>query len=409
MSPRPRVLILTTYYHPVVGGVESNARRLAVYLRAAGFDVRVLTKRVARGLADVEDVDGVTVERIGPFGERSASGKWRLVPSAIAALVRRRSTYDVVCCIDCRGIGVAAMAARTLTGRPVLLQAQTTGVMSGNLADPALEASGIAGERWFAAWLKAPARAIYHRADAFACISRIIEREMLAAGVPRRRVHYLPNAVDMSRYHPPTETERRACRRQLNLDADTIVCLFVGRLSREKGLMDLMEAWQEIQTQSGDGNRLLLVAGPDMEGHPWNVGPAAREFARAHGLEGSVRFLGSIGDVAPLIRAADVVVQPSYFEALGLSAIEALATGVPVIASAVGGLLEFMVDGENGKVCPPRNAPALAAALQTLLADSGLRAAMAGRARASVSREYDQAVVFDRFAALLRELTEARP
>ena len=405
----PRVLILTTYYHPVVGGVESNARRLAGYLRAADFDVRVLTKRVAPGLADVEDVDGVTVERIGPVGERSASGKWRLVPSAIGALVRTRSTYDMVCCIDCRGIGVAAMAARALTGRRVLLQAQTTGVMAGNTADPALEASGIAGEGRIARLLKAPARGIYRRADAFACISRIVEREMLAAGIPRARVHYLPNAVDMNRYRPPTENERRSCRRQLNLDAETVVCLFVGRLSREKGLMELMEAWRQLQARTAEWNRVLLVAGPDMDGHPWNVGPAAREFARQHGLEGSVRFLGSIGDVAPLIRAADLVVQPSYFEALGLSAIEALATGVPVIASAVGGLLEFMVDGENGKMCPPRDAPALAAALQTLLADTGLRAAMAGRARASVSLEYDQAVVFERFAALLRELTEAHP
>ena len=102
--------------------------------------------------------------------------------------------------------------------------------------------------------------------------------------------------------------------------------------------MDLMQAWDRLRP----ANAVLLVAGPDMTDHPWNEGPAAREFVERHNLSASVRFLGSIADVAPLLRAADVVIQPSHFEALGLSAVEALASGVPVVASAVGGLLDFV-------------------------------------------------------------------
>ena len=379
----PRVIVLTTYFRPIVGGVESNAERLASYLQADGFGVLVLTKRFTPELPDSEVIDGVRVERIGPVGERSAEGKWQMLPSAIPWLIRHAADYDVVCCVDYRGVGVAAILARAVTGRRVVLQAQTPGGLVPRL-------------------LTRPVIAVYRRADAFACISHGLEREARAAGVPQDRIHFLPNAVDMERFRPASADERRAARQRLDLPAGAVACLFVGRLSREKGLMELMEAWRLVQPS----NAVLLVAGPDMAGHPWDVGPPAREFATRHGLDGSVRFLGSISDVASLLRVADVFVQPSHFEALGLSAIEALAAGVPVVASAVGGLLEFITDGENGKLCPPQDPPALAACLRTLIEDAALREQMSTRARPSVVDEYAERVVFSRFASLLRQLAQ---
>jgi glycosyltransferase involved in cell wall biosynthesis len=399
----PRVVVLTTYFRPVVGGVESNAERLSRYLAAHGVDVRVLTKRITQDLPDREDIAGVRVERIGLYGPRSAAGKWQFAPFAARRLVLDRATYDVVCCIDYRGTGVAALGARAFTGHAVVLQAQTTGVLSGDNADPSLARVGIRPSGWLGRLVKWPSRAIYGRGDAFACISRVIERETLAAGIPRERVHFMPNAVDMSRFRPASDVERPALRRGLDLEAEDVVCLFVGRLSLEKGLMDLMEAWRLVQA-AGARHGLLLVAGPDMDGHPWNVGPAARDFVGRHGLSASVRFLGSIDPVDPLLRAADFLVQPSHFEALGLSAVEALASGVPVVASAVGGLLDFVIDDDNGKLCPAKDPSALAASLAALIDDTGLRRRLAARARASVLAEYDDRVVFARFAALLQHL-----
>jgi glycosyltransferase involved in cell wall biosynthesis len=151
-------------------------------------------------------------------------------------------------------------------------------------------------------------------------------------------------------------------------------------------------------------NAVLFVAGPDMANHPWNEGVAARQFAERHNLTSSVRFLGPIADVAPLLQAADVVIQPSHFEALGLSAVEALASGVPVIASAVGGLLDFIVDGQNGTLCPPRNPAALATAIRTLITDDAFRQRVSAGARASVVEEYDEQKVFARFGDLLRHI-----
>jgi glycosyltransferase involved in cell wall biosynthesis len=397
----PRVVVLTPYFRPIVGGVESNAERLARYLQQHGFAVRVLTKRVTKNLPDVEDMDGVPIERIGPYGDRAAAGKWLLLPQVAEWLGRERSTYDVVCCIDYRGTGVAAIGAGLLTRRPAVFQAQTTGVLSGENMDPALERWKIDPKGPIGRLAKAVPRSIYRRADAFACISRDIEREALACGIARERVHYLPNAIDMARFRPAADEEKLRLRQQLGVSTDAVVCLFVGRLSREKGLMDLMEAWRSV------ANGLLLVGGPDMDGHPWNVGPAARAFVDRHQLAASVRFLGSVDDVASLLRVADVAIQPSHFEALGLSAIEALASGVPVIASAIGGLLDFMMDGENGLLCPPKDPSSLAGAIRALVDDEPLRRRLASRARASVLAEYDEAVVSERFGTLLRQLAGA--
>jgi glycosyltransferase involved in cell wall biosynthesis len=396
----PGVLILTPYFYPIIGGVESNAERLARYLVAQGVRVQVLTKRIGRNLPHQDDRDGITIWRIGPNGERSSLGKWLMTPAIVRFLIRHSADYDVVCCVDYRATGVAALLARTSTGRPVVFQAQTTGVLSGDNLDPLLRRAGIGGKGLIARAVKSPIRALYRGADAFACISRDIERETLACGVARDRVWYLPNAIDMTHFRPADAGERERIRTSLGLPLDRVICLFVGRLSLEKGLMDLLEAWRLIKP----ADALLVVAGPDMTGHAWDAGASGRAFVQTHGLTGSVRFVGPLGDVAPTMRASDVVVQPSHFEALGLSAIEALACGIPLVASAVGGLLDFVVDGENGRLSPPEDPPALAACLGPLLSDARERARLAARARASVLQEYDELAVFGRMRALFDRL-----
>lgn len=407
-----RVVVLTTFYRPVIGGVESTAERLARFLVRSGVETRVLTKRVTPDLPDREVIDGVQVERIGPAGERDPLGKWRMIPAAVRWLVGRRAAHDVVCCVDYRGIGCAALLARSVTGRRVVFQAQTTGVLSGGNAEAALSRVGIRTGSLPGRWMKALVTRIYARADAFACISRDIEWETRDAGVDDARIHFLPNPVD-TRHFRPGGADRARLRAELGITDDRLVVAFAGRLSREKGLSELLEAWRLLASEgrlaTADGaGPMLLVAGPDMPGHAWNLGETARAFVAEQGLNTSVTFLGPLRDVAPLYRAADIAVVPSHFEALGLSALEALACGVPVVASAVGGLLDFMVDGVNGALCPPQDASALAHKLGALMTDPQLRARTAAKARASMVDIYDETIVLGRFAGVLSGLAAAR-
>src|SRR5262249_38227257 len=202
---------------------------------------------------------------------------------------------------------------------------------------------GIAPESLLQRTVKLPARAIYRRADHLVCIGRDLEREAIRAGMPRDRVHYIPPGVGLDRFRPAAAAERNPLRDQVGGPLDKAIVLFGGRLSVEKGAMDLIQAWPAVARDDA----LLVMVGPDMPGHPWDVGASGRAYVAEHGLGDRVRFEGPATDTAPYYRAADVFVQPSHFEAFGSSAIEAMASGLPVVSSGVGGPGDFLVGGAN--------------------------------------------------------------
>ena len=212
MTP-PRVLLLTTYYHPVIGGAETAARHLATHLAARGCHVEVVTKRTQPEWPREDTVDGMPVHRIPPDGERSGAGKWRMLPHAVGELWRRRNAYDVICCVDYRGIGLAAILVGGLAGRPVAVQAETTGVLSCENWNPALTRRGIAPDGVLARAMKFPLRFLYARAGRFVCIARHIEDEALAEGIARERVVYIPHGADTARFRPAEPGERDRLRR----------------------------------------------------------------------------------------------------------------------------------------------------------------------------------------------------
>jgi glycosyltransferase involved in cell wall biosynthesis len=127
-----------------------------------------------------------------------------------------------------------------------------------------------------------------------------------------------------------------------------------------------------------------------------------------HGLADRVRVLGPRADVARLLRGADLFVQPSHFEAFGISVIEAMATGLPIVATAVGGMLDYLVDRDNALLAPAQDPAALADRIGEALNGAALRQHLGTRARATVEALFDEAVVFGRTADLLRTLA-ARP
>ena len=398
---KPHVLVVSTYYHPVVGGVEAHARQLVRYLHQQGFGVEVVTKRVEPQDDDRVWIDGVRVLRIGPAGPRRASGKWLMLPALAARLIAWRTHYDLVICVDYRGVGAAAIPIAHLFGKPVIAQGEVAGVLAG--AD-AGSTSGLPRESSVARVAKAPVRSIYKRADLVICIGRDLEREAVRAGVAPQRVVYLPHGVDLTRFRRPEPGEREQLRRQFGWPSDRPIVLFVGRLSLEKGVNDLIEAWR----QADRGDAMIVLVGPDMPGHAWDAGASARAFVSAHHLGDSVRFEGAATDPAPFYRAADVFVQPSHFEALGNTAIEAMASGLPVVTSAVGGLGDFCVDGQTAVVHQPRSPESLARALERVLRDAPLRARVAEGGHAVAVERFELKTLMARYAAIVEQLAAAR-
>jgi glycosyltransferase involved in cell wall biosynthesis len=122
-----------------------------------------------------------------------------------------------------------------------------------------------------------------------------------------------------------------------------------------------------------------------------------------------VVFTGRLDDVAPALRASDVFVFPSLFEALGISLIEAAACGLPAVASRTGGIVDVLGDGRAGLLVAPGDAGALAAALRALLRDPARRAALAAGARATACERFDLRDSLERYRFLFLELAARRP
>lgn len=395
----PRLLILSAYYFPFQGGSETHARAVATYLARHGFKVVVVTKQTDTGAPSRETIDGVDVHRVPPAGPRTGARKWAMIPFARAEMLRLGGEFDVIYCPGYQGIGIAGILAARRLSRPIVLRSGNLGVLRGDQWDAPLARWHVPSSIAPVRWLKRRVQRFYMQADAFACNNRENEREALECGVPRDRVHYLPNAVDTERFRPAAAGEQAQIRAEHGWREDAQLCMYVGRLSVEKGVLELLAAWRDV----GSASRVLILVGPDMPG-PLDAGPAARTFVADHGLQDRVIFHGASTDTARLLRAADVYVQPSHYESFSNALIEAMAAGLPAVASRVGGMLDCIVDGQNGVLATPKDAADLAVKLRALLDEPARGARLGASARQTVVDQFSEPVIMRRFATLFREV-----
>jgi glycosyltransferase involved in cell wall biosynthesis len=188
--------------------------------------------------------------------------------------------------------------------------------------------------------------------------------------------------------------DRQATRAALGFDADDVVCLTVANLRREKGYDDLLDA-----------ARIVLDRCPRARFLAAGQGPLEAELAARHAelrLGDRFRFLGYRTDVPTLLAAADLFVLASHHEGLPVALMEALASGLPVVATAVGGVPEAVHDGVEGVLVPAGQPDTLADAVLALVADPGSRARM-GRAARARAEDYD----VSRAAARIEEVYRA--
>jgi glycosyltransferase involved in cell wall biosynthesis len=324
-----------------------------------------------------------------------------MIPFAIKAMIQMRNSFDVIYCPGYQGIGIAAIIAGKLLRKPVLLGAGNLGVLSCRTWDGHLQKLHIRPHGVIANCLKWPVRRLYASATAFACIAKEIEKEAIQCNISRNRVHYLPNTVDLRKFRPATVAKKRDIRIQEGWSQDKLIIIYVGRLSREKGVLDLLTAWNAIKHDRAH----LVVIGPDMPGHDMNVGDHVRASIKESNIEDHVTLCGPRDDTCRLLQGADVFVQPSHYEAFGISVIEAMATGLPVIATGVGGMKDYLVDGSNALFFQPQSPQDLSEKLERLINERSLRSHLGSNARITVEKSFDETVVFDQFANLFSRLT----
>ena len=195
--------------------------------------------------------------------------------------------------------------------------------------------------------------------DRLIVVSRAIKEKIEDEGRYGPPVSLIYNGVDLQRYNH----QQPCCtlHEDYHLDPEAQIVGVVARLEAEKGHRTLLAAWPEVIAAVPKARLLIVGEGSEQD--------ALESQAGQLGIADTVIFTGRREDVPAVTAALDVAVLPSYREAQGLSVLEAMALGRPVVASRVGGIPEMIDDGVSGLLVPPHDPPALAAALVKLLTD----------------------------------------
>lgn len=351
------------------GGQNVHVDALARAVAALGHEVVVYTRRDDENVPErVGLAPGVTVVHV-PAGPARKIPKDDILPWVphFAKWLREQWLFDRPDVVHSHFwmSGLAALGAARDLGIPVVHTYHALGAVKRRHqgADDTSPPERIAAET-----------RIGREADAIIATCTDEVDELRRMGVSRRQARVVPCGVDLTRFHPHAATVPTARPR----------LLAISRLVPRKGVATVIEALRGVK-----GIDLVVAGGPPAGAlhHDPEV-TRLRWLAQRNGVADRVSFTGQVSreDVPSLIRSATAVVTVPWYEPFGMVALEAMACGVPVIASCVGGQKETVVNGITGVLVPPQRPTALARAIQRLLADpvrqSAFGIAGADRARA---------------------------
>ena len=367
-----RLAIASYFYPPSVGGVERQTELLARALAARGHRIEVLTRRMPGAVTD-EVQDGVRVRRL-PEGRGSRYTKMAGFLFALCAEVtRRRAALDLVQVQQALYPAAALAPLCRALGLPLVVRNSGSGEFGAVKLMQRLPLGSL-GLRMIA------------RVATTVSLSAPMTTELREAGF--ERICEIRNGVAVT--PPLEESERQAIRKTLGSPGRVVLC--VARLDREKGVDLLLSALRHIEDPS---LRLWIVGG----------GPLFGELARDADPRAS--FLGERGDVPRLLGAADLFVLPSRSEGTSNALLEAMAAGVPCIATDVDGNREVVrPSGERllGQLVTPENPASIALAIAEHFASPGRGLARAAAARAFVTEHLSIDAMVRKYEALYETL-----
>jgi glycosyltransferase involved in cell wall biosynthesis len=375
MTTKPRIVAFSTSYVPYVGGVEIALRQVSARLRHE-FDFLIITGRYDRRLPKADQIEEVPVWRVG-IGH--ALDKW-LLPVA-ALWIRRRIEVDpgrqhqLLWGLDITQASLSAAFIRRLDDHSPFLLTIQYGESRERLEN------GRMG------MIRRSLRFMLSQADRVTAISTPLAGYATGHGY-LEPVAIIPNGVDPSLFQ----------RSDLNHVAHPPTVLCVSRLVRKNGIDVLLHAISRIR-------RAL----PELKCHIIGDGVERRrleDLTRQLNLTANVRFLGEMAHraIVQQMGESDVFVRPSRSEGMGTAFVEAMAFGIPVVGTRVGGIEDVIIDNETGLTATVDHPAELAEQLMHLLTDPELARRLAGKAQAWVREHHDIDNIARRYGDLFREM-----
>jgi glycosyltransferase involved in cell wall biosynthesis len=378
------VMVLPAYLPESFGGAAQQTRRLSQALARRGAAVTLLAPRLARGTPAHEREGSVEVRRYllraAPnLGGRHVDAFLWWCGCMCTWLWRNRRSYDVIYVVHGRLHAFPAAIAGKWLGKPVL-------VRPGRGGEAHFDLSVVQRKRLLGPFF---ARGIARNTTAWVANTREIVADLSRWGVPRERVHTIPNGIDI-----PEDGRRQRSNGLVRF-------LSMGRLDSEKRVDQTIRAFAGLPV---DTPARLTILGDGL------CRPELEALSRRLGQEGRIVFTGAVGDVTPYLNEADVYVSTSVSEGMSNALLEAMSNGVMPVVSQVSGVDELVEEGVTGFLFPPGDETAVANRLEKSLAMTvEERRATGEAAREAIRARFSLEKVAERHLTLYCDLIETGP
>lgn len=387
MAKISRVLLLSTAYLPKIGGSELAIKNITDRLPEIEFDL--ITSRFSKGVLENEKIGNVHVYRVGNLlGLFSFLLPKNFLPIHVflkaCELIRKKGPYDIIHAYQASQAAGGGWLLKWFYPRiPFLLTIQEGKAMN--------DQSRL---------LRLSRRLIFKKVDAATAISSYLA-DYVRSQNSKIPVIVIPNGVDIEKFkiQKPSVSFLEMGRTKSKTNEKIIIT--VSRLVEKNGIGDLVDAFSILHTKYLIQNIRLMIVGDGL------LAESLKLKVRSLKLEDKVKFLGEISNdnLPNYLTEADVFVRPSLSEGLGNAFLEAMAVGLPVIGTPVGGIPDFLKDGETGLFCRAGDSEDIAAKIRIILFDDNLKETLTLNGRKLVEDKYDWSKIALKFGKIYNDST----
>jgi len=364
-----KILIFSTAYYPFVGGAELAVKEITDRINDVEF--HLLTAKMDKQLPQQEKIGNVTVFRAGvghPMIDKlflAFLGYW------IAKKLHKQNNYDSIWSVMASYAGLAASKFKRVNQNiPFLLTLQ--------------EGDSQEHIQQRTRFIKKQFSNIFKRADRIQCISTYLADWAKVSGA-KCPIDVIPNGVDLENFTKKfSKEELKKVEEELGKQIDDKFLVHTGRLTHKNGLEDLIKSL----TYLPDNIKLLLIGCGEEENN-------LKKIIVERNFVGRVKFLGFVEnkELPKYLKISDVFIRPSLSEGLGNSFLEAMAAQLPVIATPVGGIPDFLIDKETGLFCQVKDSESIAEKVKFLFSNSDLQDRIVQQAYQQVIKKYDWKII----------------
>jgi glycosyltransferase involved in cell wall biosynthesis len=407
-----RVYVLTPAFVPDVGGQEIQVHELCTGLIAQGVDVLVITRRYQTAHAALEVAGTVPVVRLTPLGDTKGAG-WHAIPKLMMFLLKvswrlicDRRRYDLVLVSGFNILPSVAVVVGTLSGKPCIVRPESPMELQHPISVESRRKMGLREDSLLLRLVGWSRQAMARRVDRYVAISEEIRTGLVEQGVDPTRIVSIPNGINVEKFAPVTPERRRELRHYLGLPGHGRILVYTGRLAVSKGIMMLAGVWRDLYPELPDTYLLLVGAGL---GSIDDCEQELRRFLAANMLTDRTILSGEVANVNEYLQASDIFVFPSDYEGFGLSILEAMAVGLPLVSTRVGVAADLAQRYQPEFLVDPRQPMQFSDALRRLLSDPHRQQAIAARGLREVQTQYSMAAVAHRYVGLMNRVVRGAP